>query len=74
MLDICSQITVPIFLGNGERDLSPPLAFREEPMAYEAAHDISLYQLAGSAHCQHLATNRQILWQRLAGWCQIQAV
>ena len=34
-----------------------------------AATFLTLYVLAGSAHCHNMAGTRQRLWDRLLGWC-----
>jgi alpha-beta hydrolase superfamily lysophospholipase len=66
-----NQLRVPLFLANGDLDASP--AFLEEATAYEACRDLTLFQLAGSAHCHNFASTRHVLWKRLAQWCQAQA-
>lgn len=62
-----ARIEVPVFLGNGELDPAS-VNFHAEPATYPLARDITLYQLAGSAHCHNFATTRHLLWDRLARW------
>jgi len=60
------KIDVPIFLALGEVDVTPaPYA---EPAHYPSSHDITLFVLAGSAHCHNFAGTRTVLWNRLASW------
>lgn len=61
------RIDVPVFLGLGaSRDVSPdPHA---ELANYRASSDISLYLVAGSAHCHNMAGNRHSLWDRISAW------
>ncbi len=61
-----ARIDVPIFLGNSDLDLSAD--FHAEPATYPLARDITLFQLAGSAHCHNFASTRTQLWDRLARW------
>ncbi len=61
-----AEITVPIFLGYGEVDVSPDP--RREVEAFAGSDDITLYLLAGSGHCHNMASSRHRLWDRLAGW------
>ena len=63
-----AQITVPVFVGLGEEDLSP--APHREPDAYHASTDITLFILGRSAHCHNLAPTRAKLWTRLAEWLE----
>jgi alpha-beta hydrolase superfamily lysophospholipase len=61
------RIDVPVFLGLGaSRDVSPdPHA---ELANYRASSDLSLYLVAGSAHCHNMSSNRHALWDRIASW------
>src|SRR5260370_29138567 len=61
-----ARIEVPVFLGNGDLDVSAD--FHAEPATYPLARDITLFQLAGSAHCHNFASTRALLWDRLARW------
>src|SRR5207302_1666098 len=67
-LSKAARIEVPIFLGNGDLDVSAD--FHAEPATYPLARDITLFQLAGSAHCHNFATTRTTLWDRLVRWIQ----
>jgi pimeloyl-ACP methyl ester carboxylesterase len=63
-----AAITVPLFLGFGEFDLSPdPL---DSVGRYRSATDVTLYVLAGSGHCHNQAGNRRQLWERLSAWAR----
>jgi len=66
MLTKAARIEVPVFLGNGDLDVSAD--FRAEVATYPLARDITLFKLAGSAHCHNFATTRHLLWDRLARW------
>ena len=59
-----ARIEVPVFLGNGDLDVSAD--FHAEAATYPLACDITIFQLAGSAHCHNFATTRTRLWDRLA--------
>ncbi len=63
---LAARVEVPVFLGNGDSDVSTD--FHAEPTAFPLARDITLFQLAGSAHCHNFATTRVLLWDRLARW------
>jgi pimeloyl-ACP methyl ester carboxylesterase len=61
-----STIDVPVFVGLGERDVSPDP--EGEPALFPASPSVTLYVLPGSAHCHNFATTRHKLWDRLASW------
>ena len=61
-----SEITVPVFVGFGENDLTRD--FFGSAVRYTSTRDITLFVLPGSAHCHNLATLRTVLWDRLAHW------
>lgn len=65
-LPLAARVEVPLFLGYGDQDVATDL--HAEPTIYPRARDITLYQLAGSAHCHNFATTRVLLWDRLARW------
>jgi pimeloyl-ACP methyl ester carboxylesterase len=65
---LAARIEVPVFLGNGDFDVSTDL--RAEPAVFPLARDITLFQLAGSAHCHNFATTRVLLWDRLVRWIE----
>jgi pimeloyl-ACP methyl ester carboxylesterase len=60
------RISVPVFLAYAERDMSPDP--RGEVALYQASPDITLFLLAGSAHCHNMAGTRERLWSRLITW------
>ena len=64
-----AKITVPVYLCNGEQDVSPD--FHAEPGYYPNCPDISLHLLPSSAHCQNFASTRQQMWQRMHSWAQM---
>lgn len=61
------MIDVPVFLGLGKTlDVSPdPYS---EPGNYRSSDDVTLHLVDGSAHCHNFASNRAILWDRIAAW------
>jgi pimeloyl-ACP methyl ester carboxylesterase len=62
-----ADVTVPVFIGLGERDTAPdPYS---EPGAYSASSDITLFICERMAHMHNFATTRTALWDRLAHWC-----
>lgn len=62
-----STIDVPVLLAYGDVDVSP--APHLEPSFFTNCRDVSLYVLAGSAHCHNMATTRTLLWDRILSWC-----
>ncbi len=64
-----AAITVPVFVGVGERDVCPePLA---EPGAYTSARDVTVYIAPRMAHMHNFASTRQQFWNRLLGWSKL---
>jgi pimeloyl-ACP methyl ester carboxylesterase len=61
-----AAITVPLFLGFGEYDLTTD--FAGSVAHYRSARDITLFVVPGSAHCHNQAGNRALLWDRIASW------
>jgi pimeloyl-ACP methyl ester carboxylesterase len=61
-----AAITVPLFLGFGEHDLSPDP--HDSVGRYRSATDVTLYIVAGSGHCHNQAGHRRQLWERLSAW------
>jgi alpha-beta hydrolase superfamily lysophospholipase len=59
-------IDVPLFLGVGEHDIASD--HHALPAEYPAAHDITLFVLAGAGHNHNAEPGRQALWARLANW------
>jgi len=60
------QVHVPVFLCFAEVDMSPDP--RREATLYTSSNDVTLFLLAGSAHCHNLARTRHVLWDRLVPW------
>jgi pimeloyl-ACP methyl ester carboxylesterase len=66
-----AAIAVPVLLVFGELDTSPdPVA---EVGTYPGSPDVTLFEMAGSAHCHNFAGSRAVLWDRLAGWARTAA-
>jgi pimeloyl-ACP methyl ester carboxylesterase len=65
--DAAAIIEVPVFLAYGDVDVSPDP--HGEPACFPASRDVTLYVLAGSAHCHNMASTRTLLWDRLLAWC-----
>jgi pimeloyl-ACP methyl ester carboxylesterase len=61
-----AAITVPVFLGVGERDVVP--APRMEPFAYSSATDITVFICPRMAHMHNFASTRELLWKQLHHW------
>jgi pimeloyl-ACP methyl ester carboxylesterase len=61
-------VGVPVFVGFGERDVSPEP--RREVAVYAGSNDLTLYVLARSGHCSNFASGRQVLWDRIAAWIE----
>ena len=66
-IDAARRVRVPILVGYGEVDISPDP--RADASIYVSSPDVTLYLLAGSAHCHNTATTRHDIWERLFGWC-----
>ena len=61
-----ARIDVPVFFGNGERDVSPdPHA---EANFFPLCTDFTMFLLPRSAHCQTFASTRQLFWNRMHDW------
>lgn len=61
-----AKITVPVFLGYGEHDISADPS--SEPSFYKASSDVMLHILSGSAHCHNFASTRVKQWRRILSW------
>lgn len=61
-----AQIEVPVFFGNGERDVSPDP--RAEATFFPRCSDFTMYLLPRSAHCQTFASTRHLFWNRMHDW------
>ncbi|MEO8698200.1 MAG: alpha/beta hydrolase [Acidimicrobiales bacterium] len=66
--DAASTVAVPVLLAYGDVDVSP--APHLEPSFFTNSRDVSLYLLAGSAHCHNMANTRTRLWDRVLAWCE----
>lgn len=64
--DEANAITVPVFIGVGERDVVPDP--RQEPSAYGAASDLTLALVPRMAHMHNFASTRRQLWDRIERW------
>jgi len=63
-----AEISVPVFIGLGERDVVPnPLA---EPAAYQSTRDITVFVVPRLAHTHNFGGTRQVLWDRLVDWAR----
>ncbi len=62
------EITVPVFLGFGEHDLSQ--VPHEAVRSFRSSPDITLFVLDGSGHCHNQAGNRRRLWDRMVEWAR----
>lgn len=61
-----ARITVPVFLGIGERDMvGDPLAV---PAAFSASPAVELFVQPGAGHSHFLFESRYALYDRLASW------
>ena len=63
-----AAVTVPVFVGVGERDVVPDPWI--EPKAYASATDVSLFVCPRMAHMHNFAPTRERLWARLHAWGQ----
>ncbi len=62
------EISVPVFLGFGEHDLSQ--VPHEAVRSFRSSSDITLFVLDGSGHCHNQAGNRRQLWDRMVEWAR----
>jgi pimeloyl-ACP methyl ester carboxylesterase len=62
------EISVPLFLGFGEHDLSQ--VPHESVPHFRSSRDITLFLLAGSGHCHNQAGSRRLLWDRMMEWAR----
>lgn len=62
-----AALTVPVFIGLGERDTAPDP--RREPSAYDKSTDITMFICDRMAHMHNFATTRATLWDRIVRWC-----
>ncbi len=69
--DEAAMIEAPVFLGFGERDVSPDPW--DEPSAFPQSRDISLFVVERMAHMHNFASSRMKLWRRLSDWATLVA-
>jgi len=67
-----AAVSVPVFIGVGERDICPNP--RAEPATYASTGDISLRIFPRMAHMHNFASTRRMLWHELAEWIDRVAV
>jgi pimeloyl-ACP methyl ester carboxylesterase len=61
-----AAITVPVFVGVGERDVCPDP--RAEPTAYASSPDITVFVCPLMSHMHNFASTRELFWTRLHAW------
>jgi pimeloyl-ACP methyl ester carboxylesterase len=61
-----ASITVPVFVGVGERDVVPDPWM--EPKAYKSCRDIGVFVCPRMGHMHNFAHTRRELWQRIHSW------
>jgi hypothetical protein len=61
-----AAVSVPVFVGVGERDVCPDP--RAEPRAYANSADITVHIVPRMAHMHNFAGTRELLWARLERW------
>jgi pimeloyl-ACP methyl ester carboxylesterase len=61
-----ASITVPVFIGVGERDVVPDPWM--EPKAFKSSSDISVFVCPRMAHMHNFAHTRREFWQRIHSW------
>jgi hypothetical protein len=59
-------ITVPVFVGVGERDVVPDP--RAEPRAYARSSDVTVSINPRMSHMHNFASTRERFWQRIHSW------
>jgi pimeloyl-ACP methyl ester carboxylesterase len=64
----CAQITVPVFLGLGDRDMAGPPHLI--PANYPGSPDVTLQVLPSTGHAHFLFPGRRPLFERVTGWCE----
>jgi pimeloyl-ACP methyl ester carboxylesterase len=61
-----ASITVPVFVGVGERDVVPDPWM--EPKAFKSSADISVFVCPRMGHMHNFAHTRREFWQRIHSW------
>jgi alpha-beta hydrolase superfamily lysophospholipase len=64
----CARITVPVFLGLGDRDMAGPPHLI--PANYPGSPDVTLQVLPSTGHAHFLFPGRRPLFERVTGWCE----
>ncbi len=62
------ELRIPIFAALGEHDLGGTLDVL--PSQLPACGDLTLFLLEGAGHNHNVATNRRLLWDRVARWAE----
>lgn len=62
----CEQITTPVFLAVGDRDITGPP--HEIPASFPASPDVTLLVLPATGHCHFLFASRRRLFERMQAW------
>jgi pimeloyl-ACP methyl ester carboxylesterase len=61
-----AKVQSDVFLGFGEHDI--PDRPHDDVSFYAGSPDVTLFVLAGAAHCHNFAPTRAQLWERLGRW------
>ena len=61
-----AQVSCPVLIGFGDQDI--PARPRDDAGFYTGCDEITVVTLPGSAHCHNFASNRALLWDRIAAW------
>jgi pimeloyl-ACP methyl ester carboxylesterase len=61
-----SAITVPVFLGIGDRDIARQP--RHIPADFANSADLTVYVIPNAGHNHNVEPTRALLWDRLAAW------
>jgi pimeloyl-ACP methyl ester carboxylesterase len=65
-----AEVDVPVFVGNGEHDITGPIADLAQQLP--TCPDLTLYTLAGAGHNHAVADTRHALWDRMSSWAVAQ--
>lgn len=71
LLEEAARVTVPVFVGQGERDTAA--SPRDEAAAYPNSRDVTVFIVPRMAHMHNFAGTRRRLWERFGGWVDDQA-
>ncbi len=64
----CARITVPVFLGLGDRDMAGPPHLI--PANYPGSPDVTLQVVPSTGHAHFIFPGRRPLFERVTGWCE----